>query len=390
MRFILPVLISLLVSNVSSAQITTLPFRFVDEKHVLLTIGVNEVDSLTFFFDTGATTSLIDRNVAERIGVKANYQHTVQGGGGNKTYDVALLQTLTLTNNITIDSVNLVLDDLTRLRSVLGENFDGIVGYSIVNAFITELDFDKRVMRLRPKTKLPDTTGYTRIPFEFANGIQIPQFEATLELSNRKQFTGKILFDSGAGLTLLVNTPFAEQHKLLEQSGKFVTTKRNNLSVESVTREVAANAISFGGFVFRDLPVGLASDKEGVSAFPGYLGLLGSDIIARFNFILDYDAKMLYLKPNSLFTKPFQFPVSGVLLVQKQDGVYVSAVAEESEAHKQRLFSGDKIISINGIKNGSITDYRKALEQEGKAVRLTVQTDDGPARDIKLNLKRLL
>jgi hypothetical protein len=49
-----------------------------------------------------------------------------------------------------------------------------------------------------------DTLGYTRIGFDFGNGIPIPQFPVTIELKNGKKFTDKVFFDSGAGLSVFV------------------------------------------------------------------------------------------------------------------------------------------------------------------------------------------
>ncbi|WKS94544.1 retropepsin-like aspartic protease [Riemerella columbina] len=39
---------------------------------------------LSFFFDTGATTSLLDQNTAEKLGIKSNHQQDVSGAGGKK------------------------------------------------------------------------------------------------------------------------------------------------------------------------------------------------------------------------------------------------------------------------------------------------------------------
>ena len=73
----------------SSAQIS-IPITFHENKYILFRLsGLNGQDSLTFFFDTGASTTLLDKATAQKLGIKANIQRTVPGASGSKTYDVA-------------------------------------------------------------------------------------------------------------------------------------------------------------------------------------------------------------------------------------------------------------------------------------------------------------
>lgn len=65
---------------------------------------------------------------------------------------------------------------------------------------------------------LVDYDDYDKIPFELFSGI--PRFPITFELRNNEKFSGDILFDSGARLTLLVNTPYKEKNDLLNKMVK--------------------------------------------------------------------------------------------------------------------------------------------------------------------------
>ncbi len=53
-------------------------------------------------------------------------------------------------------------------------------------------------------------------------------------------------------------------------------------------------------FKLGEMPVQLSESKQGVTSYEGYLGLLGNEVISRFNVILDYKNTTLYLKPNKL------------------------------------------------------------------------------------------
>ena len=60
------------------AQDVTLPFELYENKYILIKLPT-EKDSLTFYFDTGATTTLLDKETAGKFGLKANYQQKVSG-----------------------------------------------------------------------------------------------------------------------------------------------------------------------------------------------------------------------------------------------------------------------------------------------------------------------
>ena len=100
----------------------------------------------------------------------------------------------------------------------------------------------------------------------------------------------------------------------------------------------------------------MASDKEGVSSAEDILGILGSEIIYRFNIILDYKNKNIYLKPNYLFHENFEELVSPISLKYSDDRkeIIISNVLQNTDAYKKGLREGQRIISINNIQNKDI------------------------------------
>ena len=143
-------------------------------------------------------------------------------------------------------------------------------------------------MLLYDKIQDVDTTGYRAIPFEFENGIPIPQFDIGITLRNGESYTNKILFDRGAGLTFLINTPFNEKDRLSEKAGISLISKSENLHGESISEDIAIQSMNIGGYELDEMVVGIAHDKDGVSSYENYLGILGAKVISRFNLVLDY------------------------------------------------------------------------------------------------------
>lgn len=384
-------LLVLIISAHLNAQIAEIPFELIDDGLILLDVTINDnTEASTFLFDTGATSDLLDSTTANKLGLKANYKQDVSGTGGSKSYDIILNQKLTLQNKIEIDSTHLVLTDLTKLKDALERKFDGIIGYSLLKKYITKIDYENKRILLYNKIENVNITGYKAVNFKFENGITIPQFDISVTLRNEESYTGKILFDSGAGLTLLINTPYNEENKLSEKAGKSLISKSENLHGESISEDIAIKSMNIGGYQLNEMVVSIANDKNGVSSYENYLGLLGAKVISKFNIVLDYSSSTLYLKPNNTFSKSFEFPLSGIGLKKVDETIVIDRIEKTSSAYKKGIRKEDKLISVNKDSSGDIIAFRELLKKEGNNISLTIINSEGETKKLKLKLKRLL
>jgi len=369
-----------------------LPFELYDSKSILIKLpALNGQDTLTFFFDTGASTILLDNHVAEKFSIKANLQREVPGASGSKMYRYATDQKIFLNKSTTIDHVNFVLDDLSRLNATHGRKFDGIIGNDILSKYLTVVNITKRQILLYPFKTVLDTTNYKSIDFVFGNGIPIPRFSIDVQLLNGEKLSGDILFDSGAGLTLFFNTPFQQKNNLSAKVGKTVSSTQNNLSNKSATTLAAISAISIGPYTFKGkLTVNISSDQAGVSSYDGYLGILGSQIINRFDFILDYASKKLYLKPNFLYPQAFTTAVPPFKIILQQEKVIIDYIIEQSAAYRCGLRKGQIILSINQVKSTDLQVYRQMLLNENKDIEVSYVDTDGQIKQCVFKIEKLL
>jgi len=383
------ILIFVIAINVN-AQVAEIPFELKNNLILLKGNINNNLDECTFVFDTGATSDLLDHTTAKKLGLEANYKQEVSGAGGTKTYDIVLSQKLTLNHEIEIDNTHIVLTDLAKLKERLEKDFDGIIGYSLLKTYVTKIDYENQKILLYNQIESADTTNYTAIPFEFGNGIPIPQFDLTITLRNGESFTGKILFDSGAALTLLINTPYNKTNQLSEKAGKSLMDVSENLSGTSTSERIAVKSITFGGYELNDIVVSIAHDEEGVSSYEDYLGILGGEVISKFNVILDYSSLTVYLKPNNAFNDPFEFPVSGIKLKKMEDKILIDRIEKTSPAYKKGIRKGNQVLAINDDSSGDISIYRDLLKKENDTVSLLFVDTKGKTKKVDLTLKRLL
>jgi predicted aspartyl protease len=373
------------------AQVAEIPFETKDNGHIYLKVKVNNSDKvLNFVFDTGATSDLLDTKTSKKLGLKADYQQTVEGAGGSKKYDIILNQKLQLESGIAIDNTHLVLTDLSSFHELSDHGFYGILGYSLLKDYITKIDYEKNKLVLYKTIDEVNLSDYKAVPFVFGSGIPIPQFDISITLRNGETFSGRVLFDSGAGLSLSVNTPFSKKHQLAKKAEKSIITKSQNLSTTSFSEEIAISSLKIAGYEFKDLTITLSDDTTGVSSYESYLGIMGAKIIQRFHVILDYKAKKLYLKANRNFNTPFEFPLSGIRLKTTNGQVIIDNVATSSQAYQLGLRKGDRVIAINNLSKKRVAEYYNMLKKEGETVVIKVLKPSGDTKRYTIKLVRLL
>ncbi len=371
-------------------QVAEIPMDIEPGGHTFVKVKVNDLKrELDFVFDTGATADLIDKKIADEIGIKGNYQQKIDGASGAETYDIALNQTLHLNNKVKFDHNNLVLKDLSNLNNVFGKHMDGIIGYSIISKFITKIDYENNKLVLYRKLKNIDLEGYSKIPFSFNNGIPIPQFDISYTLTNGEQYTGPILFDSGAGLTLLVNTPFVNTNNIRSKVDKRILNESEGLGSSSVSEIIRIKSLTIGDHTFKDLSISLSNSKGGVTAMPEFMGIMGAKIIKRFSIILDYEKQELYLKPNKFYAEDFKFPLTGIKLKKEGKHIKVAGVDKTTPAYESGLRVGDRILKINGKKR-PLSEYNKLLIKKGNKLTIEYLNKVGEKKVISLMLENLL
>lgn len=287
------------------AQLAQIPFEFTGT-HLFVKVQTGKSDSLRFVFDSGATGATIDSAAAEKAGISKENRKTVSvaGSGGVQNYTMALHQSVKL-DRTEVKDVNLTLVNFTSLSKEMGSRLDGIIGYEILNKYVTSIDFDHRKISLHDGLKSVDTAGYTGIPFEFSKNIMIPRFPVSITLANGETFKGKVMFDTGNAFTLIVSTPFSKYHNFSGKLGETSITQGRGMN--AVTQDQLANikSMSFNGFDFGKMAIRLTVNDK-AEAKDGYLGILGIEVIKRFNVIIDYAGKKIYLKPNQSYNEAFK------------------------------------------------------------------------------------
>ncbi|WP_394750733.1 aspartyl protease family protein [Spongiimicrobium salis] len=374
--------------GILNAQLTTIPFE--ENNLVFIKVKVNDQEeALNFVFDTGATTTVLDKKVAQRLGIQPTATTYAQGTAGSQKYEIAQRQKIKI-QNLNLEGIRLVLVDLEELEQRTGVALEGIIGYDILRRYVTQFNFKEKTISLYEHIdEVPFLEDHKQFPMTFKN-TSIPLVGLEYTLADGKKLQGDFLFDSGANLTVLFNTPYAKKNRLQRKVGKTITGKARGLTKSSAFIMGSIEGLTLFDYTFGNMPVQLATTNTGVSGSKRYAGILGAKIINRLDMVLDYAGGHFYFKPNTNFEKPFEFPLSG-FTIEKRDGrVYIETLVEGSNAQQKGVEEKDELLGIDGVSEPNLRTYRKLLKKEGHTVKLKLKTPSGTIKEVDIQLKRLI
>ena len=241
-----------------------------------------------------------------------------------------------------------------RLSPSLGVKVNGLIGYDLIKDFVLRIDYVRRhiVFYTHPHfAKLRRYRRWTKLNLSL-EGYK-PYLNLPIKQDQKPSLEGKLLLDIGAGHNLALYYFNDERLELPKQKWKAFLGTGLGGTLEGYLGRI--DFISLGKYqlenVITDFP-----DKEGISDIINLYnrqGSVGAGITKRFNLILNYRARLLYLKRNMYFKRPFTLNYTGLALKCNFNFpriYYVAHVVEGSPAAKADFQVGDYVLEINNIK----------------------------------------
>ncbi|HEY4335525.1 MAG TPA: aspartyl protease family protein [Puia sp.] len=343
-------------------------------------------DSLNFIFDTGCGGASLDSATAAHFHLKPREAGgTIRGIGGSCKQRVLDNSRLSL-GDLVLDSVRLLVNDYDILSSVYGEKIDGILGYSFFSRYLVRVDYDSS--RLDVYTKGPvryPSGGFLLRPRLFG----LPMLEG--HLADARTIKSRFYFDTGAGLCLLFSSNFTEDSAVFSPKRKKpVRTQGAGLGGKTDMQLTTLRTFSLGPFHFRQIPTYIFEDAYDVTSYPQLGGLIGNDLLRRFNLIINYPQAEIYILPNTSYNQPFDYSYSGVFIALIEGKVIVTDVMEDSPGERAGLKEGDVVLEINGDKDQNLQNYQNLLRTIGPRVKVRVRHADGGMTICSLKVSSIL
>jgi predicted aspartyl protease len=327
-------------------------------------------DTLNFILDTGSGGISLDSSTADYLKLKPTpSDKTIRTIAGIRLVSFVNNQKLRL-GNLIVDSLDFHVNNYDILTEVYGERIDGIIGYSILKRFIFKIDYDSSRIDVYSK----GTFKYPRGGFLLRPLISTLPIQAVRVKDNRT-VQSRFLYDIGAGLCMMLSIDFIEDSLLLSKKRKFYTKEAEGPGGRITMQTTVIKEVKLGPYRFRNVPIYVFRDEYNITSYPFLGGLIGNDILRRFNCILNYEKRDFYLVPNSHFTESFDYSYSGIELYYIDGEIIVGDVAAGSPGEAAGVKEGDVIVSINKVFNNNLTQLKAALQNINEKVKMIVKRD---------------
>jgi Aspartyl protease/PDZ domain len=355
-----------------SKEITKIPFTQLTGGIVILHAKFGDFpDTLNFILDTGSSGISLDSTTAAYLKLNpVPSDRTIRGIAGIRK--VSFLYNYQLHfPGLTVDSLNFHINDYNILTAVYGERIDGIIGYSILSRYIVKLDYDS--LKLTFCTK--GTIRYPRGGYLLKPTIN--QLVAQqLRVRDESTVTSRFLYDMGAGLCMLLTKDFIADSTFLDKRKKRWIKEGEGLGGKIDMELIVMKEVKIGPFKFRNVPVYLFDDENNVTSYPYMGGLIGNDILRRFNIIMNYAHSDIHLTPNSHYTDVFDYSYSGIELYLVDGLIVVGDVAKGSPAEAAGVKEGDEVIAVNKNFSQNLNQYKIALQAPNEKIKLILRRDN--------------
>lgn len=392
--FILLLLIGLKAFTVNAQEefvqppskfITNVPFTQLTGGIVLLQAKLDDFpDTLNFILDTGSSGISLDSTTAEYLNLKPELSDkTIRGIAVMKQVSFLYNRTLHFPG-LSIDSLNFHTNDYSILTAVYGEQIDGIIGFSVLSRYIMKINYDSLSLGFwtNGTMKYP-RGGYLLKP------IFNQLVAQTVRVKDDETVTSRFLYDMGAGVCMLFNRDFVDDSNFLNKKKRVWTKEGEGLGGKIDMELRVIKEVKLGPYRFRNVPVYVFEDEYNVTNYPFMGGLIGNDILRRFNVILNYNKGDIFIIPNQQFQQHFDYSYSGVELYFIQGRIIVGDVAKGSPAEAAGVLEGDEVIGVNKNFSQNLNQYKIAMQMPNEKIKLIFRRD-GDIMEVEFKVKSIL
>ena len=357
-----------------SRFITKFPFTQLTGGIVVLKARLDLIpDTLNFILDTGSGGISLDSTTAAYYHftvVKSNKM--IRGIAGTKSVDFTYNHSIVFPG-LRSDSLHFHINDYDLLSSVYGMKIDGIIGLSFLRRYILKIDYDSNMVKVyTPGSFKYPKSGYLFHPMFMG----LPNYQATLE--DEKTITDKFIFDTGAGLCFLFSKEFTDDSLFIGKKRKLYATVADGLGGKRMMNTTVIKEAFFGPYHFKKVPVYIFDDDYNATSYPLLGGLIGNELLHRFNVIINYPDQTIHIKPNSHFDDPFDYSYTGLGIYLVDGNIRVSDIMPGSPGDRAGFRENDIIFAVNNNFTRNIQAYKAALQNAGTKVTVLILRDNQP------------
>ena len=323
-------------------------------------------------FDTGNTNLLLDSTFyAENFAKQGTLRKAFVGGAGNgrQMANVDMSGWEYRVGSFAHKDQTAV---VINLRKILGNNVSGMFGMEFVRGRKVEFNYADEYMRILGEEQ-PDAT-YTCIDCKWLDDsktrILVP-VKIALDATTSRE--GLFLVDMGSSGTISINSSSVAKMGLKNHPGvQKMVYAVGGIGGSRTDNLVKLASVELGGLKVSNIRADYSGNATGALADKRYDGLIGNELLERFDVIFDFAGCKMWVRPNRNFDTPSHY-FFGVALTPHKDHWVVNGLLEGGKAEKAGVKRGDRIVKINGKMPSEMSEAeRKALTRSREPWRATI------------------
>jgi predicted aspartyl protease len=257
---------------------------------ILLPVEVNDQGPFDFILDTGAGTSLLSIELAEKLKVKILGSKEGQSAGGAVSVSLAKADSVSV-GEARLADVDVGIVDLKNIGTTVGARIDGDMGYNFLKHFRISIDYEKCQLRFEDARRIDvfSRGGGTEVGIRLA-GPAKPLILVDVHANRRGPF--QVAIDTGTSTTAI--TPAVA--KKLGVKGSPVGPVTTGGAQVAVTAGVL-ESFMVGGAKVEKMPVVVADFFTALSEAVGARldGIVGYNFLRNYKVVIDYPNERLSL-----------------------------------------------------------------------------------------------
>lgn len=278
-------------------ELARIPFSLGTDSRIYVSCRVNDSDTLRFLFDIGATDMVVN-TASPRAGFTMCFDSEVTNSGASGSGVVPASSD----NEFYIGGMS-----AGGLRFIgieyPPEAWDGVVGLSFIGKYPFRIDYGSM------EIVLYDSDGFVPprdgVPVRVSFVLGVPVIPVSLSV-NGSVYDVLVELDTGSDRVFDLNTPFVRDHGLLGSQSPFAISRISSSdSGSGELLNVYFDWVSLGGWCLYRVPGAFSTVSEGVQASDLMDGVLGNNLLQRFDAVYDLPHGLVWFEPNDLLYKPF-------------------------------------------------------------------------------------
>jgi len=382
-RILIYILTACCVTTVSAQEqfiekraklITKFPFKQLSGGVILVQAKLNNLPvPLNFILDTGSGGISLDSVTCEEFKIPHSPSgRTINGIAGIKEVDFSKNNTLVLPG-LKVENLDFYINNYGILTNVYGEKIDGIIGYSFFSRYIVKVNYDSVKLEIfEPGSIRYPSGGYLLHPLFTTLPIQ------SLTIKESRTIGGNFYIDTGAGLSFLLSKDFVQDSLVLRSKRKQLPIDAQGMGGKKRMMITVIKEVKLGPYRFRRVPTYILDDEYNATSYPFLGGLLGSDILKKFNLIFNYKKREIHLLPNSHFRESFEYSYTGMSLFFIDGKVVIDEIIAGSPADKAKFKKDDIILAINNNFSNDINEFKDLLQLSNDRVKVLILRNNSP------------